>query len=74
MGYLVISRRVSERIEVKNGKDSIVILISDITLDEKGQAKVDIAIDAPKEFNIKRRSTHLEEQNNNGIKPRNKLR
>lgn len=73
MGYLVISRRVSERLEISDGKNSIVVLISDITEDERGQFKVDVAIDAPREFNIKRRATHLEEQAN-GPKPRNKSR
>lgn len=68
MGYLVISRRMSERIQIGN---DITILISDITLDNKGQSKVDVAIDAPKEYDIKRRVTHLEEQNN-GPKFRNK--
>lgn len=66
MGYLVISRRTNERITI--GKD-IEILISDI-----GNDKVDIAIKAPKEIQIKRQSTHLEEQKDNGSKPRNKSR
>lgn len=71
MGYLVISCKLSERIQI--GKD-IIILISDITLDSTGQAKVDIAIDAPRELNIKRHSTLLQEQNPNGPKFKHKSR
>lgn len=67
MGYLVISRRVSERIQI--GED-IEILISDISIID-GAPKVDIAINAPKKYNIKRRVTHLEEQDY-GAKLRNK--
>lgn len=64
MGYLVISRRTHERIKI--GKD-IEILISDI-----GNDKVDIAISAPKEIQIKRKGTHLEEQKKNESKLRDK--
>lgn len=74
MGYLVISRKVSERVEITNGNDSIVILVSDINENEDGVLKVDVAIDAPRSFDIKRHKTHLEEQNKNGPKHRNKLR
>ena len=69
MGYLVISRRVSERIQIGN---DIIILISDITLDDEGRSKVNVAIDAPRELAIKRCSTHLEEQSQCGPKHRNK--
>lgn len=66
MGYLVISRRTNERITIG---DDIEILISSI-----GNDKVDIAIKAPKEINIKRKATHLEEQKQNGNNTRNKSR
>lgn len=65
MGYLVISRRTNERIMIG---DNIEILISSITHD-----KVDVAIDAPKNLQIKRRPTHLEEQSD-GPTTRDKLR
>ena len=65
-GYLIISRRTNERIMI--GKD-IEILISDITDD-----KVDIAINAPRNIQIKRRDTHMEEQEKNGTTIRNKSR
>ena len=58
MGYLVISRRLNERITI--GED-IEILISDINVLE---GKVDIAIAAPKNISIKRKETHLKEDNN----------
>ena len=64
MGYLVISRRTNERIFIGN---DIEILISDI-----GRDRVDLAIKAPKDIQIKRKATHLEEQN--GIKSGNKPR
>ena len=56
MGYLVISRRVGERIMIKSETDEIEILISDISQD-----KVDVAVSAPKNYDIKRRVTPLEE-------------
>lgn len=54
MGYLVISRKVAERIRI--GKD-IEILVSDIQ-----HKKVDIAINAPKSMKILRLKTHIEEE------------
>lgn len=64
MGFLVISRRINERIKI--GKD-IEILVADITSD-----KVDIAVNAPKNISITRELTYLEEQKQNGTKSRNK--
>jgi len=66
MGYLVISRRTNERILIGN---DVEILISSISDD-----KVDVAIKAPKEIQIKRKATHLEEQKDDESKPRNKSR
>ena len=57
MGYLVIQRRIGERILIG---DDIEILISDAKVDTDGT--VDIAIKAPKHLNIKRLGTHIEEQ------------
>ena len=62
MGYLVISRRTNERVTIG---DDIEILISDI-----GRDRVDLAIKAPKNIQIKRKTTHFEEQN--GTKLRDK--
>lgn len=57
MGYLVIGRKVGERILI--GED-IEILITDISNNER---KVDVAIKAPKELKIIRKVSHVEEQN-----------
>jgi len=59
-GYLVISRRIGERIMI--GKD-IEILISDVSTFDK---KVDIAIKAPREISISRRPTHMQEKQKHG--------
>ena len=67
MGYLIISRRISERIMIG---DDIEIMISDID-----DGKVDIAINAPKKFSIKRKGTHVEElKRDNGDNIRHKSR
>ncbi len=55
MGYLVIGRRVHDRITIG---DEIEILISDIQIDENGNAKVDVAVKAPKDVSIKRKESH----------------
>jgi len=65
MGYLIISRKINERIQI--GED-IEILVSDVL-----HGKVDIAINAPKEVRIERKGTHLQE-GDHGIRTRNKLR
>ena len=65
MGYLVISRRTSERLQIGN---DIEILISYI-----GNDRVDLAIQAPKDISIKRLQTHLEEEKR-GPTTRDKLR
>lgn len=65
MGYLVISRRTSERLQIGN---DIEILISYI-----GNDRVDLAIQAPKDISIKRLQTHLEEEKR-GPTIRDKLR
>jgi len=57
-GYLVISRKIGERIFIYDEKGSeIEILLSDID-----RGKADIAIRAPKEIKITRMVTHMEEQ------------
>ena len=58
MGYLVISRKIGERILIG---DNIEILVADIQ-----HKKVDIAIKAPKEIKIKRQVTHIQEELKNG--------
>ena len=62
MGYLLISRRINERILIG---DDIEILISDID-----NGRVDVAVKAPKSYSIKRKVTHCEEI----IENRNKFR
>ena len=54
MGYLVISRKIGERIFI--GGD-VEIMVSDI-----GEGKVDIAVKAPRNKKIVRCQTHIEEQ------------
>lgn len=67
MGYLVITRKVGERLTIG---DDIEILISDIgRVDET--KKVDIAIKAPKEkYKISRLGTLMEEQREKDAKVR----
>lgn len=65
MGYLVISRRTNERLTIGN---DIEILISYI-----GRDRVDLAIKAPKDIQIKRQRTQLEEEKS-GITIRDKSR
>jgi len=60
MGYLVIGRRINERILLTNGADKIEILISDIR-NESGQLIADVATKAPKKYNIKKIKKHIEE-------------
>ena len=55
-GYLVISRRTSERLIIGN---DIEILISYI-----GKDRVDLAIKAPKDIQIQRKCSQLEEEKN----------
>ncbi len=57
-GYLVISRRVNERIKIG---DDVEILISDII-----DNKVDVAVKAPKEIKITRLKSHAEEAKERG--------
>lgn len=66
MGYLVIGRKVNQRIQIG---DDIEILIADINSE-----KVEIAIKAPKKISIKRKDSHFDDKNtegDNGSKPRN---
>jgi len=64
MGYLVISRRIGERIKIG---ENIEILISDI--DKK---KVSIAIKAPKEIKINRQVRHIDEVQSDGTRTNHK--
>ena len=54
MGYLVISRKIGERIMIG---DNIEILIADIK-----HKQVDVAIKAPREIKIMRQQTHMQEE------------
>lgn len=56
MGYLVISRKVGQRILI--GPD-IEILISALDSMDK---TIDVAIKAPKHFKIWRKDTHIKEE------------
>lgn len=58
MGYLVIGRKLGERIKI--GAD-IEIMISDIN-----DGKVDVAVDAPRNLKIIKIPTHIEEQKKRG--------
>lgn len=58
MGYLVIGRKLGERIKI--GAD-IEIIISDIY-----DGKVDIGVDAPRNLKIIKMPTHVEEQKKQG--------
>jgi carbon storage regulator len=60
MGYLVISRKIGERILIG---ENIEILVADIA-----HRKVDIAIRAPKEIPILRKVTHMQEEIKKKIK------
>lgn len=66
MGYLVVSRKIGERILIG---DDIEILISDIN-----RTHVDVAIKAPKNIQIKRKATHLEVENGTGIRDKSRQR
>lgn len=63
MGYLVISRRIGERIQI--GED-IEILLADVHEGKDGIAgKADIAIKAPKSMAIIRKKNHIFEEKEN---------
>lgn len=53
MGYLVISRKVGERLRI----GQVEILVSDVS-----DKKVDLAVKAPREIRIEKVGTHIEEQ------------
>lgn len=57
MGYLIISRRKNERIAIG---EKIEIIIAEITAD-----KVEVGIRAPREFDISRLESHIEELRKN---------
>jgi carbon storage regulator CsrA len=59
MGFLVISRKLCEGIQITDGRTEIEIRISDIN-----KGVVDVAIDAPREFDINRVPRQMEEQPN----------
>lgn len=63
-GYLVVSRKINERIQISDGKSVIEILVSDIIEALQSEPKVDLGIKAPKEFKIRRLPTHLRERRN----------
>jgi len=70
MGYLVLSRRINEKILL--GSD-IEIIVADLRKDKKGELVVDIAIKAPKEIKILKEETYLGDLKRGAI-IRNKLR
>lgn len=71
MGYLVLSRRLNDRISIGN---DIEIVISDLKRNNKGEMIVDLAIKAPKGVIILRQETHLRDIKGHGITNRNKSR
>lgn len=70
MGYLVLSRRLNEKILI--GPD-IEILIADIRENSRGEPVVDIALKAPKNIKILKQETYLGDLKN-GFNTRNKSR
>lgn len=63
MGYLVISRKIGERIKIG---DDIEILLADVHKGKDGIAgKADIAIKAPKSVTIVRLKNHIFEGSKN---------
>ena len=76
MGYLTISRKLNERIMLVGPNNvKIEILISDIRFEKDKNERVDISIDAPKEFDIQRCQTHMREHDDafrNKFRPRHK--
>ena len=58
MGFLVLSRRLNERIRI--GPD-VEILISDIREDKNGEFIVDVAINAPRSVKILKQETYLQD-------------
>lgn len=70
MGFLVLSRRLNERILIG---DDVEILIADIRQDKSGELIVDIGLTGPKHVKFLRKETHLQEmKNKNGFNTRNK--
>ena len=70
MGYLVLSRRINDRILIG---DEVEILVSDIREARNGELIADIAIKAPKHVKILKQETYLEDLKNGfntGNKPR----
>lgn len=70
MGYLVLSRKLNEKILI--GSD-IEILIADIRENSRGEPVVDIALKAPREIKILKEETYLGDLKN-GLDIRNKSR
>jgi carbon storage regulator len=66
MGYLVISRRTNERILIG---DDIEIVVAEISRD-----KIDLAIKAPRDIQIRRKSTAMQEDEDNALRFRDKFR
>lgn len=71
MGYLVLSRRLNDRILI--GKN-VEVLVADIRENQNGETIVDLAIQAPKEIKILKKETYigdLRKEQNNGSSNRN---
>lgn len=71
MGYLILSRRLNERIRI--GKN-VEIMVADIYTNKQGELVVDIGLTGPKDVKFLRMETYLEDLKRNGIVYRNKSR
>lgn len=63
MGYLVVSRKVGERLKI----GEVEILVSDVS-----DKKVDLAVKAPREIFIEKLGTHIDEEKKQAEKKANK--
>lgn len=71
MGFLVLARRLNERILIG---DDIEIIIADIRRTREDEYIVDLAIKAPKHVKIMKKETFLKDKAENGNSIRNQSR
>ena len=71
MGWLILSRRLNERIKI--GKD-VDLLITDIYKNADGELVVDIGLTGPKEVKFLRQENYLQDLKKNGTNTRYKSR
>lgn len=59
MGFLLLTRRAGESIEISNGTDTIVVAVSSV---DRGQVR--LAFNAPQHYNIVRTEIKGQERKN----------